>query len=329
MDVLKKGLQIVRRKPVRILQLLGFIPFSIFSLVLFLFLFSAQYSVLRRQLFVQHIIDTYIAQDKFQVGFSPDQNTILTYDLMKKPKIDTCMVLQPVQIQLPGRAIPVFTCADSDASVLGEVFPGQSHEISGETSVVFAGKIITATPVEKTARMEFEQVAYATETWYSNDIEDGKKVVKQAGQPGVRAKVIEEIVYPDNQKKTQVISSWMEKEPVIEKVEIGTKRIMKTATIDGVTFQYWKTLDVVATSYDKNCKGCNEWTATGAYLKKGIVAVDPKVIKMHTKMYIPGYGFGQAEDTGGAIKGNKIDLAFDDVRYGNWSKRTVTIYLIN
>jgi len=52
-------------------------------------------------------------------------------------------------------------------------------------------------------------------------------------------------------------------------------------------------------------------TATGKSCEFGIVAVDPKVIPLHTLMYIEGYGFGVAEDTGGAIKGNKIDLCMN------------------
>lgn len=52
-------------------------------------------------------------------------------------------------------------------------------------------------------------------------------------------------------------------------------------------------------------------TATGTYPQHGTVAVDPQVIPLGTKLYIPGYGYGTAEDTGGAIKGNRIDVFFD------------------
>lgn len=51
-------------------------------------------------------------------------------------------------------------------------------------------------------------------------------------------------------------------------------------------------------------------TATGKKVKKGIIAVDPKVIKLHSKVYIPGYGYARAEDTGGNIKGKKIDVYY-------------------
>jgi 3D (Asp-Asp-Asp) domain-containing protein len=61
---------------------------------------------------------------------------------------------------------------------------------------------------------------------------------------------------------------------------------------------------------------------------KGVIAVDPKVIKLRSSVYVPGYGKAVAGDTGGAIKGNIIDLGFDDARTAGWSARYVDIYLL-
>jgi len=70
-------------------------------------------------------------------------------------------------------------------------------------------------------------------------------------------------------------------------------------------------------------------TATGAKAQRGVVAVDPKVIPYGTQMYIPGYGYGVALDTGSAIKGNRIDLFFDTVEEANnWGRKWVTIQLL-
>ncbi|MCH7541166.1 3D domain-containing protein [Patescibacteria group bacterium] len=89
-----------------------------------------------------------------------------------------------------------------------------------------------------------------------------------------------------------------------------------------------KKLTVYSTSYDKNCLGCSETTATGLKTGFGVVAVDPKVIPLGTKLFIPGYGIATAGDTGGNIKGAKVDLGFDDVRNGWWSARFVEIYIL-
>lgn len=91
---------------------------------------------------------------------------------------------------------------------------------------------------------------------------------------------------------------------------------------------YSKKMTVFSTSYDKNCSGCSGTTATGLPTGFGVVAVDPKVIPLGTKLYIPGYGEAIAGDTGGNIKGAKIDLGFDNVKNGWWSARFVEIYIL-
>ena len=82
-------------------------------------------------------------------------------------------------------------------------------------------------------------------------------------------------------------------------------------------------MTVVATGYTGNGS-----TATGAPTGWGVVAVDPGVIPLGTRMEIPGYGSGVAADTGGAIQGATIDLWFPTVEQARlWGRRTVTITL--
>ncbi len=94
------------------------------------------------------------------------------------------------------------------------------------------------------------------------------------------------------------------------------------------TTPFSQKLNVFSTSYDKNCSGCSETTALGLKTGYGVVAVDPNVIPLGSRLYIPGYGTAVAGDTGGSIKGNKIDLGFDDVKNGWWSSRFVEIYIL-
>ena len=98
-------------------------------------------------------------------------------------------------------------------------------------------------------------------------------------------------------------------------------------TPEGV-LPFGQKLRVFATSYDKTCPGCNEITASGLPTGYGVVAVDPRVIPLGTKLFIPGYGLATAGDTGGAIKGNKIDLGFNDIKTGWWRARFVEIYIL-
>jgi peptidoglycan DL-endopeptidase CwlO len=84
-----------------------------------------------------------------------------------------------------------------------------------------------------------------------------------------------------------------------------------------------RTLTVVATGYS-----LTGHTATGAPVGWGVVAVDPSVIPLGTRMSIPGYGEGVASDTGSAVQGAMIDLWFPTpAQAAAWGRRTVTIAL--
>ncbi|MFL6517415.1 MAG: 3D domain-containing protein, partial [Bacillus sp. (in: firmicutes)] len=73
-----------------------------------------------------------------------------------------------------------------------------------------------------------------------------------------------------------------------------------------------KEITMRATAYTASCEGCSGTTATGINLKanpdKKVIAVDPNVIPLGSKVYVEGYGEAIAGDTGGAIKGNRIDI---------------------
>jgi 3D (Asp-Asp-Asp) domain-containing protein len=91
---------------------------------------------------------------------------------------------------------------------------------------------------------------------------------------------------------------------------------------------------MVATGYD-GCYACNypyygQPSYIGLPLARGIVAVDPNVIPMGTKLYIEGYGEAIAADQGNAIKGNRIDLFFDTHQQAlNWGMKTVKVTILN
>lgn len=91
-----------------------------------------------------------------------------------------------------------------------------------------------------------------------------------------------------------------------------------------------KTLKMLATGYyvgDPMVPG--DTTFLGHKLQRGLVAVDPKVIPLRSRLYIPGYGYAYASDTGSAIKGMRIDLAVKDKREERrYNHRKVTVYVL-
>ena len=72
-----------------------------------------------------------------------------------------------------------------------------------------------------------------------------------------------------------------------------------------------RALYVSATAYSAHDPGNGNRTATGTLVRRGVIAVDPSVIPLGTRVFIPGYGEAVAEDIGGAIHGQRIDVAFD------------------
>lgn len=166
-------------------------------------------------------------------------------------------------------------------------------------------------------------------TVYKNnpEMEAGEEKVIDEGTDGSKLKIIKTTFYEGKQYSQAVIST--DTTPPQDKIILrGTKIVWKTLDTPDGQIRYFRKLRVWATHYDSRCPGCNEWTAIGMRQGKGVIAVDPKVIPLKSNVYVPGYGIAVAGDTGGAIKGNIIDLGFNDARTAGWSARFVDIYLL-
>lgn len=136
--------------------------------------------------------------------------------------------------------------------------------------------------------------------------------------------------------------------PTVKKNTVSTKSAPQEATptvspaeeggtlttASGATLKYSKILNCKATAY--TCEGYTGYTYSGTVARVGAIAVDPKVIPLGTEMYIVAddgycvYGYCVAEDTGGLIKGNRVDLYFDTYdECINFGYRPVTIYVLS
>lgn len=108
-------------------------------------------------------------------------------------------------------------------------------------------------------------------------------------------------------------------EAVDKIVEYGTAESVEEANANSLGFEYKYVIECTATAYDPSPEengGYGGMSATGVPLQKGVIAVDPKVIPLGSRVYIEAldgswsYGYAVAADTGGAIKGNRVDLLF-------------------
>ncbi len=95
-----------------------------------------------------------------------------------------------------------------------------------------------------------------------------------------------------------------------------------------------KEITVEATAYTAYCAGCSGITATGIDLRSNpnrkVIAVDPRVIPLGSRVYVEGYGEAIAGDTGGAIKGTRVDLFMASQSSAlNWGRKTVKLQILN
>ena len=176
-------------------------------------------------------------------------------------------------------------------------------------------------------------IEFETEYQADPDMLEGTSKLLQEGSNGQKA-VRYEIKKADGEVLSKnIVSTEIIAEPVTKLVSYGTKKV--TTTSKGVVVAYNNVLNnFKATAYT----ACNVWgnaTASGMYARRGVIAVDPSVIPMGTKVYVEGlngaadYGYAVAGDTGGSIKGNIIDLYMEnESTCWTWGVKRVNIYIL-
>jgi len=160
---------------------------------------------------------------------------------------------------------------------------------------------------------------------------DDRKVVDW-GQEGARRKRI--LVRYENQQEVYRYeeSEWIAREPIDRVFNYGTNIIERVLETPSGPMTYWRKLRMLATSYNAPTAGKPAMhpqygiTRLGLRARKGIVAVDPRVVSLGQMLYVPGYGAALAGDTGGKILWRRIDLCFDDHNLELWYK-WVDVYL--
>jgi 3D (Asp-Asp-Asp) domain-containing protein len=186
-----------------------------------------------------------------------------------------------------------------------------------------AGPNAPKTPQVGGTKTETKEIPYATEYRFDRNVTAGRQKV---AQKGVAGKIITtyELKTVDGKQVKKVLST-KKVEPKPEIILISMPAIAQTRG----GFTRAKTMTVVATAYSPLEPGLDWRTASGMRAGLGVIAVDPKVIPLGTKVYVEGYGFAIAGDTGGAIKGNKIDVCFPDLeRMNRWGRKTVKIHIL-
>lgn len=209
-------------------------------------------------------------------------------------------------------------------SALGATTISNTEHHTHEPVLVADRTPITKISTETKTVIETETIPFTTTIVDNPDWDFDHEETQQTGANGTMTRTYTvETYFGEEVARHLADETIIQPQPQI--VMRGTKpKYMETPQ---GTFAYRNALHVWTTSYDGNCAGCSGRTATGTPVSHGTCAVDPRVIPLGTQFYVPGYGVCTAADTGGAIKGNKVDLGFEDVKFGWWSARWATIYL--
>ena len=168
----------------------------------------------------------------------------------------------------------------------------------------------------------------------STAVPEGTFSERTAGEDGVLRTIRENRYLGDTLVESVVLSEEVVKEPVTAVVAYGVGGTVATSRSAATRYSY--VLDMTATAYTYGESGhWGDVTASGKAVQVGYVAVDPRVIPLGSRLYITYpdgsecYGFAVAEDTGGAIKGNRIDLFFETYDEAiSFGRRKVTVYVL-
>jgi uncharacterized protein YabE (DUF348 family) len=240
----------------------------------------------------------------------------------------------PLTLVVGGNEKQVWSTSTTVADFLGQqgVKLNESDRVEpGLEEKVQAQNTVHVIRVEKVTDVVEEPVQFAVVTKKDDSLLEGKEKVINQGKDGLISKQYE--VTKENGKEIQrtLLSEKVVNEKKDQVVAVGTKQLVAQVSRgnDG-----GKEVYVSATAYTASCNGCSGTTATGINLKENptakVIAVDPRIIPLGSKVHVEGYGYAVAGDKGGAIKGNKIDVFFPSKSDAyRWGVQKVKVRVLN
>jgi 3D (Asp-Asp-Asp) domain-containing protein len=196
---------------------------------------------------------------------------------------------------------------------------GESSMKAPEKTILGSGKML-----EKTEFID-KEIPFETKYIESDKLPPGMSQVQEDGEKGILRQVAKTFEIEGQPVDQKIQASYQLKRPK-KKVIIQNSKPIKGEQFDLSTLKISQSLKVESTAYTYT----GARTASGMIPRQGLIAVDPKVIAMGSKVYVEGYGYAIAADTGGDIQGNRIDVFFPDLRKCvDWGRRNVSVYIMN
>lgn len=193
----------------------------------------------------------------------------------------------------------------------------EANNLNITSTSVISDRVTTKTELKDT------EIPFETQYIESEKVLPGMRRVQEEGEKGVAREVVK-IFEANGQPTDQQVYAFELKAPK-KKVVIQNSKPAVGEHFELANVNVTRTISVEATAYTYT----GNRTATGLEPREGLIAVDPKVIPLGTKVYVEGYGYAIAADTGGDIRGNRIDVFFANLRRCiDWGRKPVRVHVL-
>lgn len=241
---------------------------------------------------------------------------------------------EPLEILIGDERVLVRSAAETVGEALanaGIALQGLDRSDPLEDQAIPEPRKIIVTRVEELIETKTEIIPFSIEWQGDPNTEIDERSVIQAGQNGLTANSVR-VLYENGKEVSRVNEGeWILSQPETQISGFGTKIVIRSAVVDGVTIEYWRTLELFATSYSpcrSGVEACYYYTALGDEVKQGITAVYLSwwyAMGQHT-VFVPGYGPAKISDNGAYPDGRPwIDLGYSDEDWVPWAE-WVTVY---
>jgi 3D (Asp-Asp-Asp) domain-containing protein len=255
-------------------------------------------------------------------------------------KADITVTYSPAQelgISVDGQTVTVKSSALTVGQALasaGVPLLGLDKSLPAESDPLPADRQVKIIRVSEVVSLVEKSIPFAKKFEYSADLAVGAQKVIQAGEPGLMVSRVR-VRYEDGAEIERVTEAeTLVRQPKDSVVSLGTQVTVQTLDVPGGQIQYWRAVQMYATSYSPCRSGtskCSSGTASGIPVKHGVVAMTRGLYNQlaGSQVYIPGYGVGVIGDVGGGFPDGRlwIDLGYSDEDWQNWGGM-VTVYFL-
>lgn len=234
----------------------------------------------------------------------------------------------PVQVILHDKSTVVITgkpTAGELAASMGYP-PGKGRVVPGENTKITPMMQVRIIAVSEQTVTRTVTVAPPVVREPDPTLEIGLEELVEEGDEGLTEATVKVRLEDGRETSSETLAEKVLTPAKPQVIKVGTRETVQTSR-GALRFRkaYW----MEATAYLPSDGGGHGITASGLAARHGIVAVDPAVIPLGTRLYVPGYGMALAADTGGDIRGERIDLCMEESAAAwRFGRRMIKVYVL-